>query len=131
MSYAMAYLKADNLNRYRTMDPRIWWHGRKTEKDLRAMLLPGGCHYVDYNKLISEGGSWWNYIREQCAERDGDHELAQALKAEREAEAKESMEALTQSIKKLTGGNRAEATSTDSPIPPEQLQPPAEKAAAT
>ncbi|MDP2357764.1 MAG: hypothetical protein Q8M31_17105 [Beijerinckiaceae bacterium] len=46
-SYAMARLKGDTFNHYRTNAPRAQPHQIKTEEDLRAMLAPGGKrHYL-------------------------------------------------------------------------------------
>jgi hypothetical protein len=64
MSYAMARMKADWLNRYRSNDPRCkrWWLG--TEEDLRAKLSnPKDRHY----ELVQPGGAWWKQTLRACA----------------------------------------------------------------
>ena len=66
ISYAMARLKA------RPLSQRV-----KTEEELRAMLMPGAKDH----KNIVEGGAWWNHVRQWVAERDGEIEVVEALKA--------------------------------------------------
>jgi hypothetical protein len=69
-SYAMARLKADRCNLYRTADPRLYYSrpfktSREQENNLREMLIPGGSDH----KHIVEGGAWWHHVREWCAEQ--------------------------------------------------------------
>ncbi len=74
MSYAMARLKS--LGAYRSNDKR--WERSVTEHDLRAQLSDDGDHY----EYIVPGGIWWNYVELWKAERDGDTEKADVLRAE-------------------------------------------------
>jgi hypothetical protein len=102
-SYAMARLKTDNLNRYRSNDKRTtrlvsgWYrkarglpapakgkvwvetHHNATEADLRAQLESDR-----HRKLIAPNGAWWREVQIQIAERDGDAERVTQLKAEQE-----------------------------------------------
>lgn len=103
LSYAMARLKTDCLNRYRSNDGRDKWtpprwftksagYGdpgkgmvwRKTkynttEADLRAALSD-----ERYRELVTPGGAWWRHVQIHRAERDGDAEKLAQLKAEQE-----------------------------------------------
>ena len=76
-SYAMARLKADGLNYYRSNDPRLLPHQRKTERQLMASLRKGG----EYHRYIVKGGMWWNHVQLSIAVRDGDHRTAKLLRA--------------------------------------------------
>ena len=51
MSYAMARLKADRFQRYRSKDPRLHWS--HNEGALRRELDEGS-----HRKLIRPGGAW-------------------------------------------------------------------------
>jgi hypothetical protein len=51
MSYAMAQLKADRFQRYRSRDPRLHWS--QHESGLRRQLDD-----ESYRKLIGSGGAW-------------------------------------------------------------------------
>ena len=68
MSYAMARLKADFV-----------WH-TSTGEQLRARLA-GPNH-----ELIVPGGAWWRFVQTFIAKRDGDHDRAAKLEAERQAD---------------------------------------------
>jgi hypothetical protein len=97
MSYAMARLKTDQFNRYRSNDRRDKWtpprwltkgygdpgkgivwrfrHQSTTEAELRAALGD-----ERRRKLVAPGGAWWRHVQIHIAERDGDAEkLAQSL----------------------------------------------------
>jgi hypothetical protein len=104
-SYAMARLKTDNSNRYRSNDrrdkwtpPRWWtkgagygdpgkgmvWRIKKhnaTEAELRAQIRPD---HKDHKRLIAPGGAWWRHVQIHIAERDGDAQRLAQLKAEQE-----------------------------------------------
>ena len=82
MSYAMARLKADFLNKYRSNDRRTPKHWIKDEAGFQASLRQGGKNH----KHIIEPGAWWNHTQQKIAERDGDHERAAELRAENEGE---------------------------------------------
>jgi hypothetical protein len=77
MSYAMARLKADFLTQYRNNDPRAPWRP-ETEQELRALLIEGGRNH----KYVIPGGAWWNRVELWKAERDGNAENAEKLRAE-------------------------------------------------
>jgi hypothetical protein len=102
LSYAMARLKSDQFNHYRSNDTR-WFEPRgpkgyreamgfekgyryqwtqKSEPDLRAMLAPGGRDH----KHIVEGGVWWKHTERRKALARGDEETAARLRAELDAE---------------------------------------------
>jgi hypothetical protein len=105
LSYAMARLKTDNLNRYRSNDKRNTWilprymakgsqYGdpgkgmvwriksqSSDEEQLRARLNEDGADH----KLVVPGGVWWQHVQMNIAERDGDIETFERLKAEGEA----------------------------------------------
>jgi len=105
MSYAMARLKADWINHYRSNDDRwftpkpkwfrdamgfkkgfIYQHPRMTEAELRARLAEGG---KDYHRVVS-GGVWWKHtqwaIAEMEAKRVGDTKRIEEIEAERKAD---------------------------------------------
>ena len=113
MSYAMARLKADSLNRYRNNDDRWftpapkWFregmgykkgyeyqHHRSSEAELRAQLAEGGREH----KHVVPGGVWWKHtqraIAEMEAKRVGDTKRLEEIAAERKAE----LEALEQGL---------------------------------
>jgi hypothetical protein len=82
MSYAMARLKSDFLNNYRSNDPRVHPSNIETEADLRAKLAKGGDDY----EHVKRGGAWWTFTQEHIAEleakRSGDKKrLAKVRKA--------------------------------------------------
>jgi hypothetical protein len=103
MSYAMAWLKADRFERYRSNDKRnkwrppawyckglgwgpagkgkVWVQTKRnaTEADLRAQL-----ESERHRKLMAPGGAWWRQVQIWIAERDGDAERVAQLEAERE-----------------------------------------------
>ncbi len=105
MSYAMARLKTDRLNRYQSNDKRDTWtlsrswakstpYGdpgkgmvwrikkrRYNEEHLRARLSEEG---PDHQHIIP-GGAWWRHTEIRKAKRDGDVETVKRLKAEGEA----------------------------------------------
>lgn len=70
MSYAMARLKADFLNKYANT------YSRRTtsEADLRATLCDDR-----HRKLVAEGGSWWLHTEIRRAMARGDEKLAAKL----------------------------------------------------
>jgi hypothetical protein len=73
MSYAMARLKADPHNHYRSNDPRVSASLIKDEAGIRAMLEPGGRQY---KRVTEEGGfdcgAWRRHVLHNIAIRDGD-----------------------------------------------------------
>jgi hypothetical protein len=102
MSYAMARLKADQFNHYRSKDDRWftpepkWFrdamgykkgfeyqHRRMTETELRAMLAEGGQNH----KHVVPGGVWWKHtqwaIAEMEARRVGDTKRLEEIETER------------------------------------------------
>jgi hypothetical protein len=104
MSYAMARLKTDVFNHYRSNDDR-WFtprgrfrdamgykkgyqyqHPRKTEAKLRAELAEGGQDH----KHVVPGGVWWKHaqhaIAEMEAKRVGDTKRLEEIEAERKAD---------------------------------------------
>lgn len=68
MSYAMARLKSESWNRWRT------------EAQLRAMLAPGGSDHHH----IQPGGAWVRHTAMAIAKRDGDHAALKRLEVEQE-----------------------------------------------
>jgi hypothetical protein len=104
LSYAMARLKTNSHNRYRSNDKRDEWcpsawyckalkfppagKGKEwvlkkhntDEAQLQALLSEGGANHEN----ILPGGVWWRHVQENIAERDGDAERLAQLKAERE-----------------------------------------------
>jgi hypothetical protein len=85
MSYAMARLKGDLLDHYRSNDRRISPWQVTSESDLRARLAEGGREH----KLVIEGGAWWRHVQSWRAELDarraGDTERIERVRAERKA----------------------------------------------
>ena len=104
MSYAMARLKTDQFNHYRSNDDRwitpehhpkwyrkamgykkgyVYQHPRMTEADLRVRLAEGG---KDHHHVVS-GGIWWKHtewaIAEMEARRVGDVRRLEEIEAER------------------------------------------------
>ena len=79
MSYAMARLKADRFQRYRSNDPRIY--RSSDEDDLRRKL-----NDERHCELTGQGGAWRRHVDIFLAERDGDVEKDACLEAENEAE---------------------------------------------
>ncbi len=75
-SYAMARLKADKLNYYRTKDDHL--SVLEQEARLRAELQPGSR----IHSLNVEGGAWMRHVRLWTAQRDGDKKLIRAIEAE-------------------------------------------------
>jgi hypothetical protein len=104
LSYAMARLKTDHFNRYRSNDKRnercmpAWarkalklppaskgkvWVQKKhntEEAELRASLSKKGRDH----HLIVPGGAWWRHVQMHLAERDGDVERLAQLKGEQD-----------------------------------------------
>jgi hypothetical protein len=78
MSYAMARLKTDCFERYRTRDRRAYWRG--DERKLRRKLNDD-----QHRKLIGPGGAWRAHVDIFLAEQDGDVQKAARLEAEQEA----------------------------------------------
>ena len=62
MSYAMARLKADRFQRYRSKDPRLHWS--QHESGLRRQLDDESCR-----KLIGPGGAWRRQVEIFLARR--------------------------------------------------------------
>jgi hypothetical protein len=62
MSYAMARLKADRFQRYRSKDPRLHWS--QHESGLRRQLDD-----ESYRKLIGSGGAWRKQVEIFLARR--------------------------------------------------------------
>jgi hypothetical protein len=60
-SYAMARLKSDYLNGYRSNGRARW--SVCTEERLRAEISPGGRDHA----LVVEGGAWWEHCQEAIA----------------------------------------------------------------
>ena len=79
MSYAMARLKADRFERYRSHDPRVY--GQRDERALRRTL-----ENERHRALIGPDGAWRCHVDVFLAERDGDTEKATRLKAQQAAE---------------------------------------------
>jgi hypothetical protein len=107
MSYAMARLKADNFNHYRSKDDRWftpehhpkWFRDamgykkgyqyqkhRSSEAELRAELAEGGPNH----KNVVPGGVWWKHTQQAIAEmeakRVGDTKRLEEIEAERKAD---------------------------------------------
>ena len=105
MSYAMARLKADQFNHYRSNDDRWftpdpkWFRDamgfkkgyqyqwpRSSEAELRAELAEGGKNH----KHVVPGGVWWKHtqwaIAEMEAKRVGDTKRLEEIEAERKAD---------------------------------------------
>jgi hypothetical protein len=106
MSYAMAQLKTNFLNHYRSNDDRyftpsalfrrampgrfrkgyVYQWPRSTEDELRARLAEGG---KDHHRVVP-GGTWWKHtqwaIAEMEARRVGDIRLLEEIEAERKAD---------------------------------------------
>ena len=105
MSYAMARLKADNFNHYRSNDdrwftPKPKWfreamgykkgyryqEHRSSEAELRARLAEGRREH----KYVVPGGAWWKHtqsaIAEMEAKRVGDTKRLAEIAAERKAD---------------------------------------------
>jgi hypothetical protein len=105
LSYAMARLKTDRHKRYRSNDKRDTWtpsgdiarafygdpgkgkvwrvkHHNSDEEELLASLSEGGSNH----ELVVPGGAWWRFTQIRIAERDGDTETAERLRAEGKAE---------------------------------------------
>jgi hypothetical protein len=101
----MARLKTDKLNRYRSNDSRcertwsgpiakhafgdpgkgmVWRvkHHNSDEEELLASLSQGGSNHA----LVVPGGAWWRFTQIRIAERDGDTETAERLRAEGKSE---------------------------------------------
>jgi hypothetical protein len=76
-SYAMARLKAEGGNYYRSNDPRLLPHQISDENKLKASLKRGGEHH----RHVVKGGAWWDHVQLAIAVRDGDHHTAKALRA--------------------------------------------------
>ena len=70
----MARLKS--LGAYRSNDKR--WERSVDRARLARQLSDDGDHY----EYIVPGGIWWNYVELWKAERDGDTEKADVLRAE-------------------------------------------------
>jgi hypothetical protein len=108
MSYAMAWLKSDNITNYRNRDarwftPRGWFreamgykkgyeyrHAQASEDDLRRSLAEGGSHH----EHVVEGGVWWKRTELRKAQARGDEETAARLRAELDADAAAHLAAL-------------------------------------
>jgi hypothetical protein len=75
MSYAMAQLKTDRGNHYRSNDRRLHW--ARDEQALRKQL-------VQRQPLVEPGGAWWRRVQMFLAERAGDAVRLAELKAEQE-----------------------------------------------
>ena len=78
VSYAMARLKANFLNGYRSNDQRR--HNNCDEADLRRTLGD-----ERHRSLVAPGGTWWNHVHIFRAEHDGDLKKAARLAAENAA----------------------------------------------
>lgn len=76
-SYAIARLKADSLNHYRSNDLRLLPERISDERRLMASLRKGG----EYHRYIVKGGAWWDHVQLAIAERDDDHKRAKLLRA--------------------------------------------------
>ena len=90
MSYAMARLKADNIESYRNADPRRW--RTKTEADLRATLQD-----ERHQKLLAKDGAWWQDVELARAKASGDDKRAAQLQVMIDAR----LAAYTATIRKL------------------------------
>lgn len=96
LSYAMARLKADFLNQYRSVGSR---HSQiDTEADLRARLQPGGQD----QHLVLPGGAWWRHTEMFVAKRDGDAERFAELEKEQEESTARMIETLATSLQKIS-----------------------------
>ena len=81
MSWAMARLKADELENYDNQDRRTRrWTNGASEDELYASLLEGGKNH----DCIIEGGPWRRHRDMWIAERDGDTARLQELQAEQD-----------------------------------------------
>jgi hypothetical protein len=77
MSYGMARLKSGFLYHYRGTDRRR--HGfERTEQELRALLAEGGKEH----RCVVPGGPWSRHVEMWKAERSGDTETVEKLRAE-------------------------------------------------
>jgi hypothetical protein len=105
MSYAMAQLKTDQFNHYRSNDDRyftpkskrfrdamgfkkgyVYQWPRSSEAELRAELAEGGQNH----KHVVPGGAWWKHtqwdVAEMEAKRVGDTKRLEEIAAERKAD---------------------------------------------
>jgi hypothetical protein len=127
MSHAMACLKADCFNRYRSKDDRwfspsaflraakpdqfrkdrVYQWKRYSEAELRAELAEGGRNH----KYVVPGGVWWKQtqraIAEMEAKRVGDTKRLEEIEAERKADweafEREMLPGLRESLAGLKG----------------------------
>ena len=77
----MFRLKADNLTRYRSKDPRTYPGWLSNEADLRRELTD-----ELHQRLVAPGGSWWRHVEIYKAELAGDPEQAARLEADNRRE---------------------------------------------
>jgi len=80
MSYAMARLKADRFEHYRSNDPRR--RRRTIERESRLRRTLGDDRH---SELMGPDGAWRRHVEIFLARRDGDVEKAAQLEAEQEA----------------------------------------------
>lgn len=84
LAYAMARLKADPMEHYRSKDVYRW--NSTSEADLQATLAETGNNH----RLIVPGGAWWRHTQHAVAEleatRAGDTERLERVRAEAKAE---------------------------------------------
>ena len=80
MSYAMARLKADRFEHYRSNDPRR--RRRTIERESRLRRTLGDDRH---SELMGPDGAWRRRVEIFLARRDGDVEKAAQLEAEQEA----------------------------------------------
>ena len=78
-SYAMARLKVDRFERYRSRNRRHYWS--KNEEALRLKLAD-----AYHRERVGPGGAWRRDVDIFLARRDGDVEKVARLEAEQEAE---------------------------------------------
>ena len=93
-SYALARLKTDVLNYYRSKDRRAPEHWICTEDVLRSELAPGGGSH----RLIQPGGAWHRHVQMNIAERDGDREAMVRLTAENDVAVAASTSKLREAV---------------------------------
>jgi hypothetical protein len=76
-SYVMARLKASHWRRYRSKYPRVASRNATGQADPRK-------RFEDdlHRELMAPGGPWWQEVQIFLAERDGDVERADELKAQ-------------------------------------------------
>jgi hypothetical protein len=80
LSYGLARLKRDWLERYQWRTSRCRGDRPSKEAELRAQIAPGG----DHHQHVTPDGAWWKHCLIPQAEIAGDHETAALLREQEE-----------------------------------------------